>query len=114
MKPSPLPALLAVLAALAVGLPAAAQSGAAIAPPASPAAAAAPATEGVVRKVDVAQGKLTLRHGRIENLDMDAMTMVFRVAESHLLDGLKPGDKVRFAAASVNGALTVTAIEPAR
>jgi Cu(I)/Ag(I) efflux system protein CusF len=71
----------------------------------------APSTDGEVRKVDVAQGKLTLRHGRIENLDMGAMTMVFRVADSRMLDRLKQGDRVKFAADNVNGALTVLAIE---
>jgi Cu(I)/Ag(I) efflux system periplasmic protein CusF len=70
-------------------------------------------SEGEVRKVDKAQGKLTLRHGPIENLDMAAMTMVFRVSDPKLLEGLKTGDKVRFHAEQPNGVLTVTAIEPA-
>ena len=73
-----------------------------------------PATDGEVRKVDKEQGKVTLKHGRIESLDMSPMTMVFRVADAKLLDGLKPGDKVRFAAESINGVLTVTAIEAAK
>ncbi|MDN3920359.1 copper-binding protein [Roseateles violae] len=72
-----------------------------------------PMAEGEVRKIDRAQGKLTLRHGRIENLDMDGMTMVFRLAEPKLLDGLKEGDRVRFAAERIAGAVTVTAIEAA-
>ncbi len=75
--------------------------------------AAAPWTEGEVRKIDRAQAKLTLRHGRIENLDMDGMTMVFKVADPRLLEGLKTGDKIRFAAESRQGVLTVTAVEPA-
>jgi Cu(I)/Ag(I) efflux system periplasmic protein CusF len=70
-------------------------------------------TEGEVRKVDRPQGKLTLRHGPIASLDMPAMTMVFKVADPKLLDGLKPGDKVRFAAERGGGTFTVTAIEPA-
>ena len=72
---------------------------------------AAPTSEGEIRKVDVEQGKLTLKHGPIENLGMPGMTMVFRVTDRKMLDGLKAGDKVRFAADNVNGALTVTAIE---
>ena len=51
-------------------------------------AAAAPLSEGEVRKVDVEQGKVTLRHGPLTNLDMPAMTMVFRVADPKFLDGL--------------------------
>lgn len=70
-------------------------------------------TDGEVRKVDKDQGKLTLRHGPIQSLDMPAMTMVFRVADPKMLDAVKQGDKVRFSAQNLNGALTVTAIEPA-
>jgi len=77
-------------------------------------AAAQPQTEGEVRKVDKEAAKLTLRHGRIENLDMPPMTMVFRVASPALLDGLKEGDRVRFAAEKIGGLFTVTAIEPAK
>lgn len=68
-------------------------------------------SEGVVRKVDKAQGKLTLRHGPLENLGMPAMTMIFRVQEPAMLDRLKAGEQVRFRAEEVNGLLTVTKIE---
>jgi Cu(I)/Ag(I) efflux system protein CusF len=74
----------------------------------------APRTAGEVRRVDSAQGKLTLRHERIESLDMPAMTMVFQVADPKLLEGLQAGDKVRFAAERRNGAYTVTVIEVVR
>ena len=76
--------------------------------------AAAPTTEGEVRKVDKEQGKVTIKHGPIVNLDMPGMTMVFRVADPKMLDALKPGDKVKFAADNVNGVLTITAIEVAK
>jgi Cu(I)/Ag(I) efflux system protein CusF len=76
---------------------------------------AAPAqSDGEVRKIDKEQGKLTLRHGPLKNFDMPAMTMVFRVADPKLLDGLKEGDKVKFNAEKVNGAFTVTAIHPVK
>jgi Cu/Ag efflux protein CusF len=71
-------------------------------------------TEGEVRKVDKDQGKVTLKHGPIENLGMPAMTMVFKAADPKMLDALKPGDRVKFAAENINGALTVTAIEAAK
>lgn len=84
-------------------------------PAAGPAATAqAPQSEAVVRKVDAAAGKITLRHGPIASLDMPPMTMVFQVASPALLDGLKAGDKVRFDAAKIGGAYTVTAIEIVR
>lgn len=70
--------------------------------------------DGEVRKVDKATGKLTLRHGPIENLDMPGMTMVFKASDPTLLDGLKEGDKVRFMADRVVGVYTVTRIEVAR
>ena len=65
-------------------------------------------TEAEVRKVDKDAGKVTLKHGRIENLDMAPMTMVFRVKEPAMLDKLKAGDRVRFKAEKVQGAYTVT------
>ncbi len=74
-------------------------------------AAAAPTSDGEVRKVDKEQAKVTLKHGPITNLDMPGMTMVFKVADPKLLDAIKQGDKVKFAADNVHGALTVTAIE---
>jgi len=77
-------------------------------------AAATPMADGEVRKIDKEQGKLTLKHGPIANLDMPGMTMVFKVADPKMLDALKQGDMVRFAASNINGAITVTAIETAK
>lgn len=74
---------------------------------------AASAAEGEVRRVDKEQGKLTLKHGPIASLDMPGMTMVFKVADPKMLEGIKEGDKVKFAAERVNGAITVTAVEVA-
>lgn len=71
-------------------------------------------TEGEVRKIDAAQGKITLRHGPIKKFDMDSMTMVFRVKDPGLLEGLKPGDKVRFEADRVEGRITIVRIEKRR
>ena len=67
--------------------------------------------EGEVRKVDRDAKKLTLRHGPIPNLEMPDMTMVFRVADARMLDGLEPKQKVRFTADRIQGQLTVTSIE---
>lgn len=69
-------------------------------------------TEGEVRKVDKANGKITLKHGEIKNLDMPPMTMVFGVKDKALLDRVKKGDKVKFAAdKDAAGDLVVTALE---
>jgi Cu(I)/Ag(I) efflux system periplasmic protein CusF len=79
----------------------------------APAPAAAPSVEGEVRKVDKDAGKITLKHGPIGNLEMPAMTMVFRVKDPSMLDKVNAGQKVRFAAEKVGGALTITDIQPA-
>lgn len=76
----------------------------------SAAAVQAQSTDAEVRKIDRAQGKITLRHGEIKNLEMPAMTMVFRVADAALLDGLAEGSKVRFDAEKINGQYTVVRI----
>ena len=75
---------------------------------------AEPTVNGVIVKIDQPQGKITLKHGEIPNLHMDAMTMVFAVRDKAMLVGLKAGDKVRFEAEEVNGMKTVTAIKSAK
>ena len=69
-----------------------------------------PQTEGVVRKIDLAAGKITLRHGAIPGMGMGAMTMIYRVQDKALLDGLKEGDTVQFSVTTIDGADIVTAI----
>ena len=77
---------------------------------ASPTLADGDMVKGEVMKVDKAAGKVTLKHGPIKKLDMDSMTMVFRVADPAMLDKVKAGDKIEFEADRVNGAITVTKI----
>ena len=89
-------------------------AGAADAPHKAAAGQAAAMTEGLVRKVDKDAGKLTLKHGPMPSLGMPAMTMVYRVKEPAMLDGVKAGDKIRFQAENVGGAFTVTHIERAK
>lgn len=93
-----------------------AQTPAAAASPqeAASASASLPLTEGEVRKVDKEASKLTLRHGPIVNLDMPAMTMVFRVSDPAFLDKVKQGDKVLFTVEKVGGQFTVTQIQTAK
>ena len=81
---------------------------------AKPAQAMTDMVAGEVRKVDKDARKITLRHDEIKQLDMPAMTMVFRVKDPALLDKVKAGDKVKFKAAGAGGALTVTEIEAAK
>ena len=76
--------------------------------------ASADMTNGEVRKVDLDSKKITLRHDEIKNLGMPGMTMVFQVKDPAMLEKVKAGDKVRFTAEKMNGALTVTNIETAK
>lgn len=71
-------------------------------------------TDGEVRKIDKANGKITLKHGEIRNLGMPPMAMVFEVKDRAMLDKLKEGDKVRFKAVYETGKYVVTEIQPAR
>lgn len=107
-----------MLAVLLAGAPVAhAAEGAASAPsapsaPMAAAPAATPISEGEIKKVDTAAGKLTIKHGPLVNLDMDAMTMVFRVQDPAMLSKVHVGSRVRFTAEQINGVLTVTVLEP--
>lgn len=100
--------LIPLLAALALVPPLQAE------PVTPPAAQSTAMSDGVVRKIDAANGKITLRHGHLANIDMPPMTMVFRAQPRELLNRVKTGDTVKFHAAMVDGALTVTAIEPVK
>lgn len=77
-------------------------------------AATSAMTDGEVRKVDKDTGTITLKHGEIKNLRMSPMTMVFKVKDKAMLEKVKSGDKIRFAADTVGGALTVTQMEMAK
>jgi Cu/Ag efflux protein CusF len=82
------------------------------APAASQAEAASLLAPGEIIKVDKDAAKVTIKHGALAHLKMPAMTMAFKVNSPAMLDQLKPGDKISFVAEKVNGALTVTALEP--
>ena len=77
-------------------------------------AAFAQSTAGEVTKIDKAQQKITLRHGPIANLDMPAMTMVFKVQNAAALESLKAGDRVMFDVEKIGGQYTVTKLAPAQ
>ncbi|WP_027210649.1 copper-binding protein [Burkholderia sp. WSM2232] len=77
----------------------------------SGAATANAMSHGEVKKVDTAAGKLTIKHGPLVNLDMEAMTMVFKVKDPAMLTQVKAGDKIDFIAEEVGGALTVVKLQ---
>ncbi len=65
-------------------------------------------TKGVVKKVKPDDGKVTIIHEELVDLEMPAMTMVFRVADEAMFDELEPGKEIEFVAERINGKLTVT------
>lgn len=69
-------------------------------------------TDGVIRKIDKTNSKITIKHGEIKNLDMPGMTMVFQVKHPDLLDTVQVGDKVKFRAEKSGSAFVVTDIQP--
>ena len=73
-----------------------------------------PQTDGVIKKLDLAAGKVTIAHGEIVNLKMPPMTMSFKARDPAMLKPWKEGDKVRFRSAEVKGTLTVISIEAAK
>ena len=107
---------------LATGLFCIGMSGLALAAtdmPSRTTAAALPATVvkltvGEVRKVDLEQGKLTIKHEALENLDMPGMTMVFKASDANLLKNVKQGDKILFRAEKTDAGFMVVRLEQAK
>ena len=71
-------------------------------------------TEGEIRKIDINNKKITIKHGEIKNLEMPGMTMVFQVKDPVMLDKVKAGDKVKFRAEKTGSAFVVTDIVPSK
>lgn len=71
-----------------------------------------PLIEGEIKKIDLDNGKVTIKHGDIVHLDMPGMTMVFTVQDKRMLSNLKPGNKVKFMVANEGGKMRVTDIQP--
>ena len=70
-------------------------------------------TSGQVRTVDAEEGKLIIRHEAISNLEMPAMTMLFKAKTPELLRNLQAGDRIRFRAEREAGIILVTHIQAA-
>ncbi|MBL4767088.1 MAG: copper-binding protein [Rhodobacteraceae bacterium] len=64
-------------------------------------------TKGTVKKVDAKAGKVTIIHEELVDLDMPAMTMVFRVIDDAMLEDLEKGQSIEFVAERLKGKLTV-------
>ena len=69
-----------------------------------------------INAVDLRAGKIDLSHGPIASLGWPEMTMEFRVEDKTLLQGLKPGDHIKFemrGEPNQNGNYVITRIQPA-
>ncbi|MCH4224224.1 MULTISPECIES: copper-binding protein [Alcaligenes] len=64
---------------------------------------------GEVRRLDAEAGKITIKHGEISDLELPAMTLVYKIDPALLAD-IKPGDKVKFTAKRDGGDYVVTKI----
>jgi Cu/Ag efflux protein CusF len=67
-------------------------------------------TNGTVKSIDAEAGKVTIIHEELVNLDMPAMTMVFR-ADEEKLASLSEGQEIEFVADRVEGRLTVVELK---
>ncbi len=72
---------------------------------------AAEYTKGTIKKVDADSGKVTVKHEELKNLDMPAMTMVFRAKDDEQLSKLKAGQNIEFVAERVKGKLTLVEVK---
>lgn len=49
-----------------------------------------------VKKVLAEKGKITLKHGELKEHNMPPMTMMFKVKDASMIEGLQKGDQVEF------------------
>ncbi len=73
-----------------------------------------PMIDGQVKEVKNKEGKVTIKHAPIPNLDMGPMTMVFTAKEKSMIKGLKVGDKIKFQTKDIGGKLTIMKLEKAK
>lgn len=66
-----------------------------------------PLAVGKVVKVDTHALRIVLFHPQIVHLDLSEMTMIYRVSNLGLLDGIRPDDIVKFAPARENGQYSI-------
>jgi Cu/Ag efflux protein CusF len=69
---------------------------------------------GVVRAVRMSQGKVKIEHGPIEKYGMPGMTMMFKVENPELLQGIDKDALVEFDIDNSSGGFVITDITPAK
>ncbi len=53
-------------------------------------------TKGEIRRIDIDNKKITIRHQEIKSLDMPEMSMVFQVENAALLQGYSVNERIEF------------------
>ena len=109
-------ALAALLFAGALACPAWAQHDPMHMPAASAAGSAAPSEliEGEVVAADPQSHRVKIKHGEIKSLNMAPMNaMPYYVKNDALFDKLKPGSKIRFTTARIDGMYVLLTVEDA-
>jgi len=67
---------------------------------------------GTVQQIIAGQKKIKIKHGPIERLGMPAMTMLFKVEDSAMLENFAKGQEISFSVDSSSAGFMVTHIEP--
>jgi Cu/Ag efflux protein CusF len=80
------------------------------APTAKPAMSEGAMEQGVVKKVDKASGKVSVAH-EAQKGGMPAMTMMYKIKDTAVLEKLQVGQKIRFAADPADSSILVR-VEP--
>ncbi len=70
-----------------------------------------PWVNGEIRRVVKQSNTVLIKHEEIPHIGMSAMTMPFKVKDSHLLENLKPGDKIKFSVVEEQQDLVITQIK---
>ncbi|MBS0219497.1 MAG: copper-binding protein [Proteobacteria bacterium] len=79
--------------------------------PAALAPQGGPLTSGRIVAIDRTAHQVEIEHAPIKEFYMQAMTMIFKVADPSLLYGLTPGDKIRFRLERSGRSYVITRIE---
>jgi Cu/Ag efflux protein CusF len=70
-----------------------------------------PKVKGVIRRIDLPNATVTIKHEEIPNLGMAAMTMPFAILDLQMLQGFNNNDRILFSADMINNELTLMWIE---
>lgn len=73
--------------------------------------ATAAMSEGEIRRINKETGKVTIKHGLLQNLNMPGMTMLFSLQDPAMMDQIKEGDKIKFVADKVDGSFVVKSLQ---